>query len=332
MMDPEPPEQMPVFSTFYTHRKSLHFWDGYAAIFHSASTNVSSSSPSTSSSSIRWDYIVVTTKALPDIVDDAAQIKPLVANGHSAIVLIQNGVGIERIRRADQTDPDTLLVSHNRIGGGQSGAVPLKGGPNERFLGVTVALPAQDLLIVRTGRPSNLMQMHRTNMGSRAHRVRKSMACIKLVLNERRLALIQAQQDVRLAQTSEDAAEAAVEDGLWNAAAATLEAEAEVGAEAEQEGSLVSRLFATVDFALSQADVAEGILSGMDLISREKAIKAINGTFLIEAVGEGNKVQQFYVDMKKEGIRRRRPPRLGCERLFRRAGALRADPSEGGTK
>ncbi|KAE8183762.1 hypothetical protein CF328_g8081, partial [Tilletia controversa] len=132
MMDPEPPEQMPVFSTFYTHRKSLHFWDGYAAIFHSASTNVSSSSPSTSSSSIRWDYIVVTTKALPDIVDDAAQIKPLVANGHSAIVLIQNGVGIERIRRADQTDPDTLLVSHNRIGGGQSGAVPLKGGPNER--------------------------------------------------------------------------------------------------------------------------------------------------------------------------------------------------------
>ncbi|CAD6909603.1 unnamed protein product [Tilletia caries] len=71
-----------------------------------------------------------------------------------------------------------------------------------------------------------------------AHRVRKSMARIKLVLNERRLALIQAQQDVRLAQTSEDAAEAAVEDGLLNAAAATLEAEAEVGAEAEQEGSL----------------------------------------------------------------------------------------------
>ncbi|CAD6954256.1 unnamed protein product, partial [Tilletia controversa] len=85
---------------------------------------------------------------------------------------------------------------------------------------------------------ANLMQMHRTNMGSRAHRVRKSMARIKLVLNERRLALIQAQQDVRLAQTSEDAAEAAVEHGLLNAAAATLEAEAEVGAEAEQEGSL----------------------------------------------------------------------------------------------
>ncbi|CAD6900303.1 unnamed protein product [Tilletia controversa] len=36
----------------------------------------------------------------------------------------------EEIRRADQTDPDTLLVSHNRIGGGQSGAVPLKRGPN----------------------------------------------------------------------------------------------------------------------------------------------------------------------------------------------------------
>ncbi|KAE8255490.1 hypothetical protein A4X13_0g3019 [Tilletia indica] len=40
----------------------------------------------------------------------------------------------EEIRRADQTDPDTLLVSHNRIGGGggngASGATPLKRGPN----------------------------------------------------------------------------------------------------------------------------------------------------------------------------------------------------------
>lgn len=41
-----------------------------------------------------WDYIVVTTKALPDRNDGAALIKPLVRSS-SVIVLIQNGVGIE---------------------------------------------------------------------------------------------------------------------------------------------------------------------------------------------------------------------------------------------
>ncbi|KAK0532195.1 hypothetical protein OC835_003415 [Tilletia horrida] len=51
-----------------------------------------------------------------------------------------------------------------------------------------------------------------------------------------------------------------------------------------------------------QAGVEDGILAGMDLMSREKAVKAINGTFLIEAVGDDKKtVQQFYVEMKKAG-------------------------------
>ncbi|KAK0527065.1 hypothetical protein OC834_001481 [Tilletia horrida] len=68
------------------------------------------------------------------------------------------------------------------------------------------------------------------------------------------------------------------------------------------EGFQISRLFAIVDFALSQAGVEDGILAGMDLMSREKAVKAINGTFLIEAVGDDKKtVQQFYVEMKKAG-------------------------------
>ncbi|KAE8226990.1 hypothetical protein CF319_g491 [Tilletia indica] len=67
------------------------------------------------------------------------------------------------------------------------------------------------------------------------------------------------------------------------------------------EGFQVSRLFAIVDFALSQAEVQDGILSGMNLMTREQAIKAINGTFVIEAIGEDKKVQPFYVDMKKEG-------------------------------
>jgi len=69
-------------------------------------------SSSSSSESIRWDYIVVTTKALPELVDDAATIRPLVAPGHSSIVLIQNGVGIERPHRlAFPTNPIISAVT-----------------------------------------------------------------------------------------------------------------------------------------------------------------------------------------------------------------------------
>ncbi|KAI1827379.1 2-dehydropantoate 2-reductase [Xylaria intraflava] len=46
-----------------------------------------------------WDYVVVTTKALPDRTDDAALIAPLVSP-HTCIVLIQNGVGVEEPYRA----------------------------------------------------------------------------------------------------------------------------------------------------------------------------------------------------------------------------------------
>jgi 2-dehydropantoate 2-reductase len=49
-----------------------------------------------------WDYIVVTTKALPDVTDDASDIESLVRrapDGKSAIVLIQNGVGVEEAHR-----------------------------------------------------------------------------------------------------------------------------------------------------------------------------------------------------------------------------------------
>jgi 2-dehydropantoate 2-reductase len=41
-----------------------------------------------------WDYVVVTTKALPDVSDDSAVIVPVVGP-RTAIVLIQNGVGVE---------------------------------------------------------------------------------------------------------------------------------------------------------------------------------------------------------------------------------------------
>ena len=44
---------------------------------------------------ITWDYIVVSTKALPDVSDDSEILSGLVKKGHTAIVLIQNGLGVE---------------------------------------------------------------------------------------------------------------------------------------------------------------------------------------------------------------------------------------------
>ena len=49
-----------------------------------------------------WDFVVVTTKALPDITDDSKDIEPLIRqapDGKTCIVLIQNGVGIEEAHR-----------------------------------------------------------------------------------------------------------------------------------------------------------------------------------------------------------------------------------------
>lgn len=45
-------------------------------------------------SGIHWDYIVVSTKALPDLSDDSEILEGLVGKG-SSIVLIQNGLGVE---------------------------------------------------------------------------------------------------------------------------------------------------------------------------------------------------------------------------------------------
>jgi 2-dehydropantoate 2-reductase len=40
----------------------------------------------------KWDYLVVTTKSLPDVSDDSALLEGLVRDS-TAIVLIQNGIG-----------------------------------------------------------------------------------------------------------------------------------------------------------------------------------------------------------------------------------------------
>ncbi|KAI1088141.1 2-dehydropantoate 2-reductase [Rostrohypoxylon terebratum] len=55
-----------------------------------------------------WDYIVITTKALPDRTDDAAMVVPLVSE-KSCLVLIQNGVGVEEPYR--KRFPNNPIVS-----------------------------------------------------------------------------------------------------------------------------------------------------------------------------------------------------------------------------
>lgn len=57
-----------------------------------------------------FDYVVVATKALPDVLDDSAMIAPVV-QGHpeTSIVLIQNGVGVEEPHRC--RFPDNPILS-----------------------------------------------------------------------------------------------------------------------------------------------------------------------------------------------------------------------------
>ncbi|KAH0339808.1 2-dehydropantoate 2-reductase, partial [Aureobasidium melanogenum] len=45
-------------------------------------------------SGVKWEYIVVSTKALPDVSDDSESLEGLVHEG-TAVVLIQNGLGVE---------------------------------------------------------------------------------------------------------------------------------------------------------------------------------------------------------------------------------------------
>lgn len=56
-----------------------------------------------------WHHVVVTTKALPDQVDDSQSIAPLVTKRETAVSLIQNGVGIEEPHR--KRFPDNPIVS-----------------------------------------------------------------------------------------------------------------------------------------------------------------------------------------------------------------------------
>ncbi|KIS67356.1 uncharacterized protein UMAG_10538 [Mycosarcoma maydis] len=74
--------------------------------YHFTPYKVFASIASAADSRIKWDYVVVTTKALPDVTNDAHDIRRLVTRGQEAscIVLIQNGVGIEEVHRAEFAD------------------------------------------------------------------------------------------------------------------------------------------------------------------------------------------------------------------------------------
>jgi 2-dehydropantoate 2-reductase len=80
-------------------------------------------------SGIRWDYIIVSTKALPDVSDDSAILEGLVqGDGRTAIVLIQNGLGVEApylkrfptagicsaVTIASCAQPEHGVIVHNR--------------------------------------------------------------------------------------------------------------------------------------------------------------------------------------------------------------------------
>jgi len=76
---------------------------------------------------LRWDYLVVATKALPEVSDDSALLEGLVSED-SSVVLIQNGIGIEEAYRkrfpranvlsavtiASCAQPEPGVIKHNR--------------------------------------------------------------------------------------------------------------------------------------------------------------------------------------------------------------------------
>ncbi|SCZ90462.1 BZ3500_MvSof-1268-A1-R1_Chr1-3g02005 [Microbotryum saponariae] len=78
--------------------------------YHFTPDLVFPSLPAAASADVEWDYIVVATKALPDVLDDSELIAPLLKTCPEAtIVLIQNGVGVESPHR--QRFPHNVVLS-----------------------------------------------------------------------------------------------------------------------------------------------------------------------------------------------------------------------------
>jgi len=89
-----------------------HSFGDYHFSPHAVYSSIKDAATSSNAPAGGWDYVIVTTKALPDVTDDAQDIEPLVRrapDGKTCIVLIQNGVGIEEAHR--QRFPRNPIVS-----------------------------------------------------------------------------------------------------------------------------------------------------------------------------------------------------------------------------
>jgi 2-dehydropantoate 2-reductase len=79
-----------------------HSFGDYQFKPHAVYSSIQDAATSKQAPAEGWDYVIVTTKALPDITDDSMDIEPLVrkaTEGKTCIVLIQNGVGVEEPHR-----------------------------------------------------------------------------------------------------------------------------------------------------------------------------------------------------------------------------------------
>jgi 2-dehydropantoate 2-reductase len=89
--------------------RGLHLRTHSFGDYHFQPHAVFPSIASAASSDTIWDFVVVTTKALPDIHDDSLEISPLIKSPKTCIVLIQNGVGVEEPHR--RRFPSNVILS-----------------------------------------------------------------------------------------------------------------------------------------------------------------------------------------------------------------------------
>lgn len=105
-----PPEVSVICRSNYAHVASNGFALSSPTFgrWHWRPTHVYPSPDAAARARKTWDYVVVATKALPDIGDDSAALSGLVAAG-TTLVLVQNGLGVERSYAA--RFPATPLLS-----------------------------------------------------------------------------------------------------------------------------------------------------------------------------------------------------------------------------
>lgn len=105
--------------------------------YHWTPTRTFSSSSDAQKAQVKWDFVVVSTKALPDVSDDSKLLQGLIYEG-TAIVLIQNGLGVEEpyhrrfphaiilssVTITSAAQPEHGHIKHNRWTRINSGAYP----------------------------------------------------------------------------------------------------------------------------------------------------------------------------------------------------------------